>query len=212
MATAKRSKAEQAQVTRDVLISIAHDEFSSKGYAKASTEAIVQRAQVTRGALYHHFKGKKDLFYAVFEAAQADIGGRVLTAAKQTDDPWQQFLVGCRAFLKASLDPNLQQIVIMDAPAVLGWEVWRNLDEINSVRHLQHNLEDLVARNILQPVATDVLARLLAGAMNEAALWIPQQESPEQALYNAMRLLEAFLRSLKVDALEIPDAIKANSS
>lgn len=123
---------------------MARQEFSERGYAGASTEEIVRAAGVTRGALYHHFSGKPGLFLAVFEAAQQEINERIVRAAETTTDPWQNLVRGCRAFLEACIDPQLQQIVIIDAPAVLGWAVWRQVDAEYGLNSLRFSLTSLV--------------------------------------------------------------------
>ena len=84
---------------------------------------------VTRGALYHHFSGKKGLFLAVFEDALDEIADRCKNAARSSTDPWDEFIATTRAFFDACMDPDLQQIVLIDAPATLGWAAWRQIDE-----------------------------------------------------------------------------------
>ncbi|MCG8683276.1 MAG: TetR/AcrR family transcriptional regulator [Desulfobacterales bacterium] len=196
----KMTKAAQKKATIKKLIEIATDEFSKKGYSGASTERIVQKAGLTRGALYHHFKNKLGLFLSVYEYAQEEIGQRVEAAADKTDDLWEQLVLGCRAFLKASSDPVLQQIVVIDGPAVLKWETVRqvdaNMDE-GSLALLKECLSDLVESGIMVDIHIDALAHLLSGAMDEAAVWIAQSDNPDIALDNAQTSLEKLLSSLK---------------
>lgn len=135
------------------MIEIATDEFATKGYAGASTEIIVQRAGLTRGALYHHFKNKAGLFTAVFEAAQEEIGRWVEARADTSEDLWDQLILGCRGFLEASSDPSLQQIVVIDGPAVLKWEVVRQIDlslEQGSLSLLKGCLNDLINAGVIK--------------------------------------------------------------
>ncbi|MCB0154773.1 MAG: TetR/AcrR family transcriptional regulator [Anaerolineae bacterium] len=200
MSKAKENlKAQQAQATIEKLLAVARQEFSAKGYAAASTEEIVQQAGVTRGALYHHFPGKQGLFVAVFEAAQGEINRRIVAAADAAGSPWEQLLAGCRAFLEACIDPQLQQIVVIDAPAVLGWALWRQVDAAESVNSLRHSLAELIEAGLLKPLPLEALTHLLSGAMNEAAVWIAQTDDPARALAEATSTLEVLLAALRVE-------------
>jgi len=195
------SKKAQSAATIQTLLAVAMQEFSEKGYAGASTEAIVKEAKVTRGALYHHFKGKKDLFYAVFKAAQLEIGNRIEADADAADGPWGGLISGCKAFLKACSDPALQQIVVIDAPAVLDWNTYRAVDENlpgSGLSLLKECLQDLVDQKMIKPIAVDALAHLLSGAMDEAAVWIAQSENPSKSLAEAQHTLIVLIQSLKV--------------
>ena len=195
----KNAKAEQSRATIERLIIVATEEFSQKGYAKASTESIVRNAGVTRGALYHHFKDKKDLFYAVFEAAQREIGKRIEDGADASDDPWAQLVAGCRAFLRACTEPSLQQIVVIDAPAVLEWNTYREVDETmpgSGFSLLREGIHEVIDCKLIKPLSKDAVAHLLSGAMDEAAVWIARCEDREQALAEAQMVLECLLDGL----------------
>src|SRR5690349_22460513 len=111
----------EAQATRDELIDAALELFSERGYADVGTEEIVARANVTRGALYHHFEDKRDLFRAVFERVEEDLVQKIAATMEGAGDPWELMLAGMRAFLDACDDPAVKQISLTDAPAVLGW-------------------------------------------------------------------------------------------
>ena len=182
----KPTKAGQSRATIERLIIAATEEFSQRGYADASTETIVRKAEVTRGALYHHFNGKKALFYAVFQAAQREIGRRIEDRANAVADPWGQLVAGCRAFLQACTEPALQQIVVIDAPAVLDWNAYREVDETmpgSGFPLLKEGLQELVAH-------------MLSGAMDEAAVWIARCDDRERALAQSQEALESVLTGL----------------
>lgn len=179
------------------LVAVARQLFSQRGYAAVSTEEVVRTAQVTRGALYHHFAGKRELFLAVFEDAQREIAARIEAAALAASDSWTGLLAGCRAFLEVSLDPGLQRIVMLDAPAVLGWEMWRQVDAVHGLSSLKAGLTDLIEAGLITPQPVDALAHLLSGAMNEAALWIAQAPDPPEALEQAMTTLQVLLKGLQ---------------
>jgi AcrR family transcriptional regulator len=194
------AKAEQSQATIEKLIEVAFIEFSQKGFANTATEAIVRKAGVTRGALYHHFEGKRGLFLAVFEKAQAQIGRRIAARAEAADDPWEQLVAGCRAFLQAFTDPALQQIVVIDAPAVLDWNTYREVDETmpgSGFSLLKAGIQELTDHELIEPLSEEAVAHLLSGAMDEAAVWIAKSEDPAQALAQAQRALESLLSGLR---------------
>jgi AcrR family transcriptional regulator len=196
----KTTKAQQSHTTIELLTNTAFEEFSQKGYADAVTETIVRKAGVTRGALYHHFKGKKDLFYVVFRKAQREIGKRIEDRANAIDDPWDQLVSGCRAFLEACTEPALQQIVVIDAPAVLDWNAYREMDATmpgSGFSLLREGLQELIDRKLIKPLSTDALAHLLSGAMDEAAVWIAKCDDVDRALVEAQQALESLLAGLR---------------
>src|SRR5947199_1132948 len=124
-----RTKAAQREATTAALISAARELFAQRGYAGVATEEIVQRAGVTRGALYHHFRGgKEDLFRAVLIQISAETVQRIAAVATATKDPWEALVLGCEAFLDACASPDVQRIVLINAPSVLGWDVRRAID------------------------------------------------------------------------------------
>ncbi len=191
------TKAEQREATMRKLIDIAREMFAAAGYAGAAMEDLVEQAGVTRGALYHHFGSKEGLFRTVLVEIQTEVGQRIMQASERERDPWSQLIAGCRAFLEASLDPAIQRIMLVDAPAVLGWETWRQIDAEQSGRLLEEILIILKDKGLIKPLPTAALTRLLSGAMNEAALWIAQAEHPKNALNEAIETLETLLSALQ---------------
>jgi AcrR family transcriptional regulator len=196
MATSKVSKAEQAEATTSKLIQIARDHFAKHGYANAATEDIVAEAGVTRGALYHHFGNKEGLFRAVVADLQATVAQQV-DGKSSPSSAWEQLVVGCEAFLSSALDPHVRQIMLIDAPSVLGWAAWRAMDEANSMALLKDVLRVLVAKKTLKALPLDALTRLLSGAMNEGALWIAYSDNPQKALEEAKGALRTILEGLR---------------
>jgi AcrR family transcriptional regulator len=172
--------------------------FASRGFAATGTEDLVHAAGVTRGALYHHFADKRALFRAVVDAVQAEVGNEVEAAAAPFDDPWQQLDVGCSAFLRAATDPLRQRIMLVDGPAVLGWDAWRAMDSQYSLRSLKQVLSILVDEAVIADQPVDPLAHLLSGAMNEAALWVAQSSEPSRALREATSALGVLLSGLRL--------------
>src|SRR4051812_30622725 len=125
----RRTQAERREATRGALLQAARELFSTKGFTGAGREEIVQRAGVTRGAMYHHFESKEDLFRAVYEQCEHEVMGRVATAAMVTTDPREQLRLGALAWLEFAADPSIARICLLDAPSVLQPEVRRELSE-----------------------------------------------------------------------------------
>src|SRR5437867_3952537 len=167
----KRSKAEQSELTQGALLKAAHKLFTEKGYADTATEEIVQRAGVTRGALYHHFRDKEELFRAVFESAERELVEKVRTAIGLAQiEPWEGLSVGCQAFLDACLEPAVQRIILLDAPSVLGWETWRRIDAEYGLGLVRQSLQAAMDAGYVDPLPVDPLAHILLGALTEAAM------------------------------------------
>ncbi|NRQ35657.1 TetR/AcrR family transcriptional regulator [Nonomuraea sp. NN258] len=168
----------QREQTLRTLLAESRSLFAARGYAAVGLAEIVRSAGVTKGALYHHFDGKAALFRAVLQQVQQEVGERIAAAADAHADPWEQLLAGCRAFLAAGADPEVRQIMLIDGPAVLGWNEWRAMDEAASARHLTDALTTLVGDGTIAAQPVEPLARLLSGAMNEAVLWLAASQDP----------------------------------
>ncbi|WP_455359018.1 TetR/AcrR family transcriptional regulator [Streptomyces sp. SYSU K21746] len=172
------ARAQQREQTRLTLLREGRRLFSGLGYGAVSLSEIVLAAGVTKGALYHHFDSKAGLFRAVLEDVQQEVGRRVATAAEAHDDPWTQLTAGCEEFLTATTDPDIQRIMLVDGPSVMGWSEWRAMDEAASARHLTDALTTLVNAGVIAPQPVAPLSHLLSGAMNEAALWLASPSDP----------------------------------
>lgn len=192
------TRAEQRAATRRALLAEGRRRFASDGYQNVVLSEVAQAVGVTKGAAYHHFESKAGLFRAVVAEVQQELGEHVADSADRYDDPWEQLRAGCRVFLAAGRDPMVRRIVLIDAPAVLGWDEWRALDEESSARHLAEALEVLVAAGVIADQPVEPLVRLLSGAMNEAALWLARSASPE-ALEQAERALDLMLSGLRTE-------------
>lgn len=194
----RRTKAQQRQETMRALAAAGRSLFASDGYAAVSLAALTQRAGVTKGALYHHFGSKAGLFRAVVGEVQQDVAARVAAAADAAKDPWSELTTGCAAFLTASADPEVQRIMLIDGPAVLGWSEWLAMDEAASARHLADALTTLIDTGVIAPQPVKPLVHLLSGAMNEAALWLARSSGP-QDLTDTVAALTRLLESLRTD-------------
>jgi AcrR family transcriptional regulator len=171
----------EARATRDALVQAALELFTERGYAGVGTEEIVARAAVTRGALYHHFKDKRDLFRAVHERVESELVQRVAARMESTGDPWEVLLTGTLAFLDACDEPAAKRIALTDAPVVLGWKEWREIDNRHGLGLTRAALQAGVDAGVLRPVDVDAMAHLFVAALTEAAFVIANADQPRKA-------------------------------
>jgi AcrR family transcriptional regulator len=181
------SQIERTEATTTALIGAARELFAADGYAATSLDAVVAKAGVTKGALYHHFSSKRDLFAAVFAAEQVRISGAVIAAA------------GCRAFVEICQEPGVQRIFLLDAPTALGWEMTREL-ESGSLKLMEQGLERAIEAGRLADRPVKPLAHLLFGAVCETAMVVARAEDQDAALEEALAELGRVLRSMAAPA------------
>jgi AcrR family transcriptional regulator len=181
------TQAERTEATRGRLIATARRLFAQRGYAATSTEEILKEAAVSRGALYHHFPSKTDLFQATFEAVEDELTSRVLQAAASggETDPMRILQLGFDAFLDQCLNPEVQRIVMLDGPTVLGWDLWHELDERYAFGAIKAVLSVAADSGRIQAEAVDPLTHLLLGAVMQAGMVVARAEDP-LAAKNAM--------------------------
>jgi len=192
----RRTKAGTTETIRK-LIDIARTHFTEYGYANAALEAIVEEAKLTRGAVYHHFRGKKDLFRVVLEDVQREVAERVEREASESEDPWRQLYLGCRAFIMAAVEDRNRRIMLIDGPAILGWETWREMDRRHSMRLLREQLELMREQGHIRRLPLDALTHFISGALNELTLWLANESDQADKLEEAMKVLAAFLEGFK---------------
>jgi AcrR family transcriptional regulator len=192
-------QAERSEATRAKLIAAARKLFARRGYGDVGTEEIVTRAKVTRGALYHHFEDKRDLFRAVHEQVEAELTETIATqlAAAGAQDPIEVLIGGMRIFLDACTDPELQRVALMDAPAVLGWAEWRSVEERYGLGLVSAALEMAIESGSLRPQPVRPLAHVLLAAMSEAGMLIATADDPEATRDEVESALIALLEGLR---------------
>jgi len=192
-------KAEQAEATRAALIGAARPLFAERGYANVGTEEIVRAARVTRGALYHHFAGKDELFLAVFEVVERELTERIaLQAAERSGgDPLELLRAGASAFLDSTLEPEAQRIVLLDAPAVLGWDVWREVGERYGLGLVIATLEAAMDAGAIARRPVRPLAHILLGALDEAAMLVARADDDGTTRREVGETVEALLDGLR---------------
>jgi len=192
----KTLRERQAEATRQLLVSVARELFTEKGYAATSVEEIIQRAGVARGALYHHFNGKDALFRAVYDEVQADIATRVVAAAVAGPEPWEGVRSGLSAFLDACLEPEFRRIVILDSVPVLSQDVWDGGIEHNELPMLRNVLTPLV-ETYLPGVPVEPLVHVALGGLYGAALYIARSPDPKAARAEADTVLDTLIGGLR---------------
>jgi len=178
--TDRTRKAEQADRTRANLMQVARTLFAERGYAGTATEEVVQQAGVTRGALYHHFRDKRDLFEAVFIEVQEEMRDRISAASRNAEGPpWDKFRAGFDVYLDHSMDPAVRRILLLDAPSVLGWERWREVDAALGL--LRNGLTTLQSLGQVDPrMGIEEIAHLLRGVASEGAHMIALASDPTE--------------------------------
>lgn len=198
LASKSNLRLEKAATTRLSLIVAARRMFAEKGYHNAGTPDLVAAAGVSRGALYHHFRDKEALFEAVFRDVSAELAARASEAVMDfADDPWRHMQAGLRAYLRIiASSRDVQQIMLLDGPAVLGWARWREIESEYThgllVLSLEKAMPDAATRPKIGP-----LAHLILAALNDAALMIAHSETPERAFAEASEALQMLTSGVK---------------
>jgi AcrR family transcriptional regulator len=191
------ARVERAGATRSALLRAARELFAERGYADVGTELIVERAGVTRGALYHHFRDKQDLFRAVYEQTEQEIVEATAAEMSAVDDPWDVLVRGTRSFFDACTDPALMQIGLVDGPAVLGWQEWREVGSRYALGLVTFGLQSAMDAGVLRRADVRQLAHLIFGALGEAAMLIANAEDPQAARQEAEATVLVLLEGLR---------------
>jgi len=165
----RRTQAERRASTRAALLDAARSLFADKGFAATGREEIVERAGVTRGAMYHHFASKEALFQAVYEQIEGELMTAILEAAEAATEPLEMLRRGASAFLDAAADPSVRRVVLLDAPSVLPGEVRRELTERYGLGATREVLAAAMAMGQITEAPVDALAAIVLAAMHAAA-------------------------------------------
>ena len=192
-----RTQGERAEATRGALMAAARRLFTERGYDGVGTEEIVRAAGVSRGALYHHFGGKAELLEAVYERLEAESTERVarVVLGSELESPLEAMKAGVEAFLDECAEPELQRIALHDAPAVLGWDRWREIAAANGLGLIEASLTAAIEAGEIRPLPVKPMAHLLLGALDEAAMLVARSDNPaSRAEVTAvlLALLESF--------------------
>ena len=191
---------ERGRATRAHLVEVATRLFAEHGYDGTSIETVQASAGVSRGSLYHHFPGKEALFWAVLEEVGARITRQGEDIARDAPDPVAMLRAGALAWIRMAGDPVVRQIMLIDAPAVLGWQRWRERDEANTLGAVRAAPTTAAAQGVLDPRHVDAFAHALLAMVNELALVIARADRPADALADTESALHELLdRLLRAD-------------
>ena len=153
---------------------------------------------MTKGALYHHFQGKADLFRAVFEHEQRLLAKIVSEAYSRQRDPWKGFSAGCRALLEAQLDPGVQRITLLDAPSVLGWEPMREIGSRYCLKLVKKGLEEAIAAGQIASRPIEPIAHLVVGAVCEGSMMVARADDQRAAAKRLLTELNTLLNAFRL--------------
>jgi AcrR family transcriptional regulator len=182
--------------TREHIVVVATRLFAERGFEDTSIENVLQAAGISRGALYHHFNGKDALFEAVLEAIEGDVGRRTAAAMVGATDAYTALRAGSQAWVRIAGDPVVQRILLIDAPAVLGWHRWREMDERHALGGLRMGLAEISRGGGLPADFVDMFAHVLLASMNEIAMVIAAADDTEAAMRQGAAAVDEYLQRL----------------
>jgi AcrR family transcriptional regulator len=196
----RRTQAERSATTREALVAAGRSLFAGRAFADVGTEEIVRTAGVSRGALYHHFADKTELYAAVFEAVEAEVIGRIGGdgANAQLADPLAAMRLGAGIWLDACAEPEVHRIALVDAPAVLGQARWREIGSHYGMGLVQGLLAQAIQAGRIPPQPVEPLAHLLLGALREGALYLAVAADPVQARQEVGAALDRMIEALGI--------------
>ena len=195
----------RGEATRRDLVDAGRELFVDKGYFNTSIGDLVALSGVgTRGAFYHHFKDKAELFRAVFEEVEQDLTLRSLASPPAGDDPWEKLSRGLHSFLESALEPEVQRIMLLDGPVVLGWQTLRAIEEANSIALINEMVREAIAEGVIDEQPVGELTHMLVAALEEASLLVAHAAKPAKARERAAKVLDRLLLSFSVEPRKIP--------
>ncbi len=194
MATQK----ERREATRNAVLSAAQIRFGSFGYSNVTMDEIAADAKVAKGAIYHHFPAKADLFEAVLQGVASQILAEVQATLMQQSDILAAMFAGNRAFFSSCANPQFAQIFLKDGPAVLGWHRWREIDASHFGAMVRNGLFAAMEVGVIERRPIDPLTHLLLGAITEAAIDCANSEDFAEAAEAYLEELEAIVNGLRL--------------
>jgi AcrR family transcriptional regulator len=190
-------KIDRGQATREHLVAVATGLFTEHGYDGTSIEAVLRAADVSRGALYHHYAGKDALFAAVLDTVYERVEADGAEAIRGIEDPAETLRAACQAWIRITGDPVVRQVLLIDAPAVLGWQRWREADERRTLGSIKAVLRRVAADGRIPVARVDFYAHVLLAGMNEIAMLVARAEDhPAAAAESAVATGELLDRLL----------------
>ena len=198
MEPVKSRREEAVDSTRTALLESALRLFTERGFAATSLDDVVSDARVTKGALYHHFKGGKlALFEAVFQEVDLRLAERTAAAVPPGAGPWELVHAGLDGYLEACSDPVIRRIVFQEGPVALGWARWRELDGCSARELLGNAVQGLLDSGEIRPQPVELLTRLLFTTLGEAGMSVAEAEDQELARAEAKALILSLLDGLR---------------
>ena len=186
----------KGEATHRRIIAIATRLFTKQGYNATSIETVLEKSGASRGALYHHFNSKEALYSAVLEAVEAKIAETTAEASRHLSDPREALRAGCNAFIELARDATVRQIVLLDAPAVVGWQKWREVDARFGFGQLKAGLKNAAKAGRMRPELVDTMSHVLLAALLEIALLIAQAKDPRDAIRSGRAAIDELLGTL----------------
>jgi AcrR family transcriptional regulator len=201
MGDTRRTQAERAAETREALIAAARPLFARHGFTDVSLETIVRAAGMTRGALYHHFADKTELFAAVYERIEADMADRMGAAIAATGeaDPLAVMRLAAGFWLDACTDPEIQRIVLVEGPVVLGWARWNEIGNSYNIGLVRDLLAGAIESGRIPSQPLEATALTLLGAMREATLFVARTEDHHRARQEAGAVMDRLIDALNLE-------------
>jgi AcrR family transcriptional regulator len=193
---AVNKRVEQGQATRAALIDVAMELFAANGYDATAIPAVLEAAGVSRGALYHHFESKEALFEAVLRSVEAQAMVKVTRAARAATDPLDGLRRGCAAYLAMCRDPMIRQISLIDAPSVVGWQRWREIDEQHAFGLVKSAIATISADGRVRAELVDVTAHMVLAALLEVALLVARADEGRLAIRRGQDAIDELLTAL----------------
>ena len=196
----RRTQADRSAATREALIRAARPLFAADGFGAVSAEAIARAAGVTRGAMYHQFADKTEVYAAVLEEIEDEVMARISTGIAEADqgDLVEVMKVGARIWLDACADPGVYKIVLIEAPSVLGWERWREVSMRHGMGMVQALIQGAIDSGRIPPQPVLPLAHVLIGALDEAAIYLARSDSSARTRAEVDTLIDRLVDALFV--------------
>jgi AcrR family transcriptional regulator len=204
-------RSEQVESTRQAIVIAARRLFGERGYADSSVDDIARDARVTKGAVYHHFENKKELFRAVYQDVEADAQQRTVAARRGKSTPVDVIVAGMHAYLDATLDREVQRITLVDGPAVLGFDLEHPAEEEPGHQALRDFIATAIASGAVVSLDPEMLTHLIRGSCLQAGLLIAHSREPVRARKQIGAALEAMIRGLDAQRSRPPRSTRRSS-
>lgn len=194
----RRARGDQ---TRRDLIDAGRSLFVERGFFNTSIGDLVSASGVgTRGAFYHHFKDKSELFRAVFEEVERDLTLRSIAAPPKGADAWERLTRGLHGFLEAAIEPEVQRVMLLDGPVVLGWQTLRAIQQSDSMAMIDEVIGEAIAEGAIDEQPVGELTHMIVAALEEAALLVAHADDPVTARERAAKILDRMLLSFALES------------